>query len=306
MSDKSGISWTDATWNPVTGCTKVSPGCAHCYAERVAERFRDVKGHAYERGFDLQLRPERLDQPVRWQRRRMIFVNSMSDLFHEDIPDDFIAQVFDVMWHRAPRHTYQVLTKRAERMRDFCRIYYGDQKPPMNIWLGVSVENQVMADRRIPFLLEAPAAVRFLSCEPLLGPLDLSRWIGPGLLTLEMSQQLEGFAKTRDGAMWNVPFGNVRHEFHGLAWAIVGGESGPRARPMDMDWARAIRDTCVPAMVPFFFKQVGGVTSKSGGDRLDRRQWRQMPLEFDELEGYMLPGWLMKAWDKKSKDGRLA
>lgn len=184
MSDRSNIEWTDATWNPVTGCTKVSPGCDHCYAETLAERFRDTPGHYYENGFDVQLRPEKLDQPLRWTRPRRIFVNSMSDLFHDQVPDEYIAKVFAVM-ARAEQHTFQLLTKRHGRMRSLLsddafpdavvRELGGGLGgwPLPNVWLGVSVENQQWADTRIPALLETPAAVRFLSMEPLLGPVDL-------------------------------------------------------------------------------------------------------------------------------------
>jgi protein gp37 len=240
MSANSKIEWTEATWNPVTGCTKVSPGCAHCYAETFAERFRGVAGHPYERGFDLQLRPERLDQPLRWARPKVIFVNSMSDLFHEDVPVDFVQSVFDVM-RRATWHTFQVLTKRSRRLAEL-----GPLLPwPSNVWMGVSVENQRWASR-IDDLRQVPAAVRFLSCEPLLGPLGLY--------------------------------------LDGINWVIVGGESGPRARPMNPDWARSIRDQCRSADVPFFFKQ-WGVHDESGqrvgkgkaGRLLDGTTWDATP-----------------------------
>ena len=232
MADKSSIEWTEATWNPVTGCTKVSPGCAHCYAETFAERFRGVPGHPYERGFDLQLRPERLNQPLEWKRPRLIFVNSMSDLFHPDVPLEFTQAVFDTML-RANWHTFQVLTKRSERLAEVAsRLPW-----PNNIWIGVSVENQRWTSR-IDNLRTVPAAIRFLSCEPLLGA-----------LTLDLT---------------------------GIHWVIVGGESGRRARPMRPEWARLVRDQCLSAGVPFFFKQWGAhneagrrVGKKLSGRHLD-------------------------------------
>lgn len=272
MGDKSKIEWTDATWNPVTGCTKVSPGCDHCYAETFAERWRGVPGHPYEHGFDVQMRPERLDQPLRWRWPRRVFVNSMSDLFHNAIPDDYIARVFATM-AEAPQHLFQVLTKRHARMRsllssvDFAWSVFDHQTPGVrmrtgpaagwplpNVWLGVSVENQWWAKTRIPALLDTPAAVRFLSCEPLLGPL------------------------TFRCAPW-APLRNANH-LDGLRrfdWVIVGGESGPGARVMSPEWPRAIRDECVEAGVPFFFKQWGGRSAKAGGRVLDGRTWDEMP-----------------------------
>lgn len=198
MADRSRIEWTEATWNPVTGCSKVSPGCAHCYAETFAERWRGVPGHPYEQGFDLRLWPERLEVPLRWHRPRVVFVNSMSDLFHEDIPDEFVADVFDVMV-RAKQHTFQILTKRHE-----------------------------------------PAAVRFISAEPLLGPLE-------GL------------------------------DLSGIDWLIAGGESGPRHRRIDPAWATELRDRCLHEGVAFFFKQWGGQRPKSGGRELAGKQWDDMP-----------------------------
>ncbi len=240
MAENSSIEWTEATWNPVTGCTKISPGCAHCYAETFAERFRGVPGHPYERGFDLQLRPERLDWPLRWKRPRLIFVNSMSDLFHPDVPDDFIAQTFDVM-NRASHHTFQILTKRAERAAALSASLTWSP----NIWMGVSVENQRFTSR-IPSLRRTGAQVRFLSCEPLLGPLQL--------------------------------------DLSDLDWVICGGESGFKARPMHPDWARGIRDQCRNANVPFFFKQWGvhnenrtRVGKAKAGRLLDGRTWDGMP-----------------------------
>lgn len=239
---RSQIEWTDATWNPVTGCTQVSPGCAHCYAKTFAERFRGVPGHPYERGFDLQLRPERLDQPLRWAKPRTIFVNSMSDLFHPEVPDDYVREVFEVM-EAASQHRFQVLTKRAERLAELAPSLPW----PAHVWMGVSVENQRWTSR-IDYLRRTAATVKFLSCEPLLGPLEL--------------------------------------ELEGIDWVIVGGESGPGARPMDPEWARGVRDRCVEASVPFFFKQWGAhdargkrVGKKRAGRRLDRRIWNGMPEE---------------------------
>jgi protein gp37 len=215
MSEKSTIEWTDSTWNPVTGCTKVSPGCKHCYAEVFAERWRGIPGHPYEQGFDLRLWPDRLGLPLTWKKPRMVFVNSMSDLFHEQVPLAFIRAVFRTM-QRASRHTFQILTKRAERLAAIA-----PELPwAPNVWMGVSVETAGYL-WRADHLRRVPAAVRFLSLEPLLGPL------GP----LDLS---------------------------GLHWVIVGGESGPRARPVEAAWVREIRDQCRAAEVPFLFKQWGG------------------------------------------------
>jgi protein gp37 len=238
MGSTTEIEWTDATWNPVTGCTKISAGCDHCYAERFSERFRGTRGHPFENGFDLTLRAARLEQPLHWRDSRMIFVNSMSDLFHKEIPEDFISRVFDTM-ERAHWHTFQVLTKRSSLMRDFLRRRYGEGRAPSHIWLGVSVEDSSKKSR-IRHLQEAPAGVRFLSIEPLIGavgPLDLS----------------------------------------GINWVIVGGESGPGARPMKREWVREVRDQCKPKRVAFFFKQWGGLRPKSGGRKLDGREWSQFP-----------------------------
>jgi len=238
MADGTTIEWTDATWNPVTGCTKISPGCDHCYAERFSERFRGVRGHPFEAGFDLTLRPERLEQPLRWREPRMIFVNSMSDLFHKEIPKDFVERVFDTM-ERARWHTFQVLTKRSSLMRNFLRMRYGSGRGPAHMWFGVSVEDGSRASR-IRHLRQAPARVRFLSIEPLIGPIG----------TLDLTD---------------------------LDWVIVGGESGPGARPMQAEWVRGIRDQCIAAGVAFFFKQWGGIRPKSGGRELDGEEWNQFP-----------------------------
>ena len=238
MADNSGIEWTDATWNPVTGCTKITRGCDNCYAARFAERWRGVPGHPYEQGFDLRLWPSRLEQPERWRRPRMIFVNSMSDLFHKRVSRGFIDDVFDRM-ERTDRHIYQVLTKRSPRMRDYMRRRYPDGAAPSHIWCGVSVEDR-RGRARIRHLQAAPAAIRFLSIEPLIGPV-----------------------------------GDI--DLDGIAWVIVGGESGPNARPMKYGWVCEIRDRCELADVPFFFKQWGGARAKSGGRLLDGREWNEFP-----------------------------
>lgn len=238
MSDGSAIEWTDATWNPVTGCTKITRGCDNCYAERFAERWRGVPGHPFENGFDLTVRPERLEQPLKWKRRRMIFVNSMSDLFHKDVPVAFIDRVFETM-EAADWHVFQVLTKRSSLMRNYLRARYGDARGPAHIWCGVSVEDAEGATR-IKHLQASPASVRFLSIEPLIGAvgeIDLS----------------------------------------GINWVIVGGESGPGNRPIHLEWVREVRDQCIEQNVAFFFKQWGGLRPKSGGRELDGREWSEFP-----------------------------
>ncbi len=238
----SKIEWTDATWNPVTGCDKISPGCQRCYAERMAKRLQAMGVAKYRNGFTVTLHPDTLAMPLRWPRPRAIFVNSMSDLFHPKVPDEFIAEVFDVM-ARADWHRYQVLTKRPERLASLnSRLPW-----PAQVGLGVSVENGKYA-HRIDQLRETGAAVKFLSLEPLLGPL-------PNL------------------------------NLEGIDWVIVGGESGPGARPMQPDWARDIRDQCLDAGVPFHFKQWGGVFKKRNGRELDGRTWDEMPAGWAELPG---------------------
>lgn len=238
MADNSSIEWTDATWNPVTGCTKITRGCDNCYAERFAERFRGVPNHPFETGFDLTLRPGRLLQPLGWKRSRMIFVNSMSDLFHKEVPMAFVDRVFETM-ERADWHVFQVLTKRSSRMRDYLIARYGNVRGPAHIWNGVSVEDRQAASR-ITHLQAAPAGVRFLSVEPLLGPV-----------------------------------GDV--DLSGIDWVIVGGESGPGARPVDIDWIRSVRDQCAAQHVAFFFKQWGGLRPKTGGRLLDGREYSEFP-----------------------------
>jgi protein gp37 len=238
MASTTNIEWTDATWNPVTGCTKISAGCDRCYAERFSERFRGTPNHPFETGFDLTLRPERLEHPLRWRAPRMIFVNSMSDLFHKEIPKEFISRVFDTM-EAASWHTFQVLTKRSSLMRDFLRRRYGGGRGPRHMWFGVSVEDGARTSR-IRHLRDAPAGVRFLSIEPLIGSVG----------KLDLSE---------------------------IDWVIIGGESGPRARPMKEEWALDIRDQCEAANVAFFFKQWGGLRPKTGGRKLEGREWNQFP-----------------------------
>lgn len=280
MADRTSIAWTDATWNPITGCTKLSPaspGCAHCYAATFTERFRGVAGHYFENGFDVQLRRGKLDQPLRWRRPRMIFVNSLSDVFHADVPDTYIAQIFAVM-ALTPRHTFQLLTKRHARMRallgsrdlgaglDFetmvrnaaysMRLDAGRGDCPRvddipwplpNVWLGVSAENAHWAKLRGDALRDVPAAVRFFSCEPLLSPIDTA-------------------------------------DLAGIDWVIAGGESGPGARVMRPEWARSLRDQCAAASVPFLFKQAGTALAKEwgcSGKGEDPAQWPEhFPREY--------------------------
>lgn len=285
MADGSAIEWTEATWNPTTGCDRVSPGCDNCYALTLAKRLKGMGSKRYQRdgdgrtsgpGFGLTLHSDTLALPIRWAKPRRVFVNSMSDLFHAEVPDRFLADVFAVM-SIAGQHTFQVLTKRHSRMRsllnspdfwyavDAARRVRGHgpigedgQRALPNVWLGVSVENQRWADIRVPALLDTPAAVRWLSCEPLLGPLDLRYCNGVDALEKD----------------WNGYLG-APHPL--LDWVVVGGESGPGARTINPDWARALRDQCEHAEVPFFFKQWGGRTPKAGGRELDGRTWDQYP-----------------------------
>ena len=304
MADNSKIEWTDATWNFVTGCTKVSAGCDNCYAETLAERFRGTPGHYFENGFDVTLRPERLVLPLRWRKPRMVFVNSMSDLFHEKVPDELIARAFAMM-AQTPRHTYQILTKRPARMRALVgdafgggvrlidaaenagdeetarALYEADGWPLPNVWLGVSAEDQATAERRVPALLETAAAVRFVSAEPLLGPVDLTA------------------LAARGGAYLDALAGVVYAAAPGCVdWVICGGESGPRARPMHPSWARSLRDQTAARGRAFFMKQWGEFAparndeawqvgtefwpvwrygKKSAGRFLDGREWNEMP-----------------------------
>jgi protein gp37 len=246
MSDKSKIEWTDATWNPVRGCTKISPGCMHCYAETFAERFRGVPEHPYEQGFDLRLVPDKLTQPLLWRTPKMIFVNSMSDLFQEGVPDDYVEAVARVMT-AAKWHTFQVLTKRSERLRDLLntKIEFAAKQP--HIWWGVSVENKKHGLPRIDHLRQSSAVRGFLSIEPLLEDL--------GEINLD-----------------------------GINWVIVGGESGAGARPMEKAWVRSIRRQCREARVPFFFKQWGGVRKSEAGRLLDGRTYDEFPQRVRDLE----------------------
>lgn len=235
MAQKSSIEWTESTWNPVTGCTKISPGCKHCYAERMAERLQAMGQANYTNGFDLTLQPQMLELPLRWKKPQTVFVNSMSDLFHNDVPVSYIKKVFDIM-RRARHHRFQVLTKRSERLAHL------DPKLTWapNIWMGVSIETDHYT-KRIDELRETSAHVKFLSLEPLLGPL-------PNL------------------------------DLDGIRWVIVGGESGPKARPMKEDWVTDIRDQCRRARVPFFFKQWGGKNKKKAGRLLQGRTWDELPV----------------------------
>jgi len=301
VSEQSAIEWTDATWNPVTGCTKVSPGCAHCYIERTPP-FR-MAGRRFVRGaIPVLLHPDRLDQPLRWRKPRRVFVCSLADLFHEDVPFAFIARIWRVM-NTAREHTFQLLTKRPHRMLEFLRwleaanwerVAGAEEAgtwPLPNVWLGVSVENQRMADERIPVLLDTPAAVRFLSCEPLLGPLDLSPWLERRVLH---SPDLGGVGTNSYAPR--------------VSWVIVGGESGPgsaerklvercdgrkhggfgcehcglsgwRPKPQALEWVRSLRDQCVAAGTAFHLKQLGGPRPTSGGRSLDGRTWDEMPVK---------------------------
>lgn len=266
----SKIEWTDKTWNPVTGCTKVSQGCKHCYAERIAGRMWATQYSRNPDGTprkftDVRCHADRLNQPHTWRNPAMVFVNSMSDLFHEDVPDSFIGEVWSKMLE-TPRHTYQVLTKRPERMLPIVTRLVEEcrrkgLREATNVWLGVSVEDQAAADKRVPLLLQTPAAIRFLSCEPLLGPVDLNK------LELVCADWRKGLT-----------IGTY------LDWVIVGGESGPGARAMRADWARSLRDQCTAAGVAFFFKQWGEhnvsgdkVSKHTAGRLLDGRTWDEFP-----------------------------
>jgi len=242
MANRSAIEWTESTWNPLTGCTKISPGCKHCYAERMAKRLKAMGQPNYANGFRLTLHEDSLELPLRWKKPQMIFVNSMSDLFHKDVPVAFIQRVFDVM-RRADWHQFQVLTKRSERLRKLAPVL----EWPANVWMGISVENADYVGR-IDDLRRTRARIKFLSLEPLLGPL-------PGL------------------------------KLEGIDWVIVGGESGPGARPMARDWVVDIRRQCQRARVPFFFKQWGGVQKKRAGRELDGRTWDQLPSTYRSRTG---------------------
>lgn len=314
---KTSIEWTDAVWNPVTGCSKVSEGCRNCYAERLWPRLRAMGNTVFkDRNFnDVACHHERLEKPLEWKKPRRIFVNSMSDLFHEDVPEKFIIDVFSVM-AEAWNHTFMILTKRPGRMKEVLNsptimndvwlqttTGLSAEKPvwPLpNVWLGVSVENQAAADERIPLLLQTPAAVRFISAEPLLGPVDISKWSNRFIPW----ENAGGLNECEHGYAAGIPCPNCSPN---LDWVICGGESGPKARPMNPDWVRSLRDQCQEASVPFFFKQWGefiscqqdewaGVTycndaeckketascftrvgKKKAGRILDGRTWDQFP-----------------------------
>jgi len=237
----SKIEWTESTWNPVTGCTKISPGCLNCYAERMAKRLKAMRQKNYRNGFSVTCHPHVLNMPLRWKKPQMIFVNSMSDLFHESVPDKFILDIFDVM-NKASQHQFQILTKRAERFADLSSALPWAE----NIWMGVTVESENYKDR-IDYLRYTSAHIKFLSLEPLLGDLG-------------------------------------ELDFTDIDWVIVGGESGPGARPIQIDWVRNIREQCVSQNVPFFFKQWGGTNKKKAGKILDRRIWNQMPNAFNSKQ----------------------
>ena len=235
MAQKSKIEWTESTWNPVTGCTKISPGCKNCYAERMAKRLKAMRSPLYVNGFQVALHLEVLAKPLLWRKPRTVFVNSMSDLFHKKVPFDFIANIFDVM-RKTPQHTYQALTKRSERLLTLNnKIDWPD-----NLWMGVTVENSDYYNR-IDHLRQTDAKIKFLSLEPLLGPLP------------ELNLQ-------------------------GIDWVIVGGESGPGSRPIEIEWVTQIRDQCLEANVPFFFKQWGGVNKKKNGRALENKIWDETPV----------------------------
>jgi len=277
MGDNTAIQWTDATWNPVTGCSKISPGCASCYAETMARRLKAMGLARYRDGFAVRCHPEALEEPLRWRKPRRVFVVSMGDLFHDEVPDEFINDVLSMI-DRCPQHVFQILTKRPARMRAI--LTAGSSKPRANLWAGVTAEDQQRADERIPLLLETPAAVRFVSVEPMVGPVDLTAVRIPGAPS--------------------PPFqGNAMHSYRGFGeridWVIAGCESGPRRRPADLDWFRSLRDQCVEAGVPFFLKQAEDGCRRCGGHEavcpmcggepgpivkmpaLDGRVWDQVP-----------------------------
>ncbi|WP_106978364.1 DUF5131 family protein, partial [Streptomyces capuensis] len=319
MADTTGIEWTDATLNIVTGCEKVSPGCDMCYAETFAERWRGIPGHHFENGFDVTLRPERLTLPFRWRKPKRVFVNSMSDLFHKDIPDDYIARLWAVM-ALTPQHTYQILTKRHGRMRSLLSSsafrtaceeaqasLVNDDATPMpryareskstqwwsdfanplpNVWLGVSVENQHWADLRIPALIDTPAAVRFLSCEPLLGPVDLAGPIVPGRGRPKLTYWLTG--RPTPGPERITSTGLTMHSpaivtGPRIDWVITGGESGHGARPAHPDWFRTIRDQCTAAGVAYLHKQNGEWAERAaltGDQRAEVSIWNEKRVTY--------------------------
>lgn len=333
MSDNSSIEWTDATWNPVRGCDKVSPGCKHCYAETFAERWRGIKGHPFEQGFDLRLVPEALDKPLRWKKPRKIFVNSMSDLFHEGVSNEYIAAVFGVM-AACPQHTFQVLTKRADRLPKWFEwaenhdqvgggihacitemfgvprlneyltrndSHEGSdpgewdhliEDPPdwplPNVHLGVSCEDQQRADERVHHLLRTPAAVRWVSAEPLLGPIDGAKFIRPRAI-------VDGYRQASAGVTGPVP---AHLAAPGIDWLVAGGESGPSARPCNLAWIRSIVEQCEAARLPAFVKQLGAHPLH---DPNDGNEWRRASpiLKLSDRKGGDPDEWPPGNWPRQ-------
>jgi protein gp37 len=272
MMARTKIEWTDMTWNPVTGCTPISEACQNCYAKRMSKRLAGRCGYPEDEPFKVTLHPERLDEPFKWRKPRRVFVCSMSDLFHEKVDEGFLCRIFDTML-AAEQHTYLILTKRPERMKDFItRCIHGI---PKNIWLGVTAENQQRAEERIPILLQIPAAVRFVSIEPMLGPVDLSKWLGG-------TWYCETCECTVDPEF--VPFSEIHYPCEnyldfipGIDWVICGSESGPNHRKTKIEWIRDLREQCISANVPFFLKQmeINGRMVKM--PELDGKIWDQFP-----------------------------
>jgi len=269
------IQWATKVWNPVTGCTPISTGCQNCYAKRMANRLRGRYGYPEDEPFRVTIHPEKLDEPLKWRKPQRIFVNSMSDLFHHYVPDNFICDIFARMKF-AKQHTFLILTKRPEIMRDFFKAWDSKNWPLPNVWLGVTAENQEMADLRIPILLQIPAAIRFVSIEPMLGPIDLSQWF-----------PWDSFRKSLPGWKRNPDYKQ------GLHWIICGGESGPKVRPMHPDWVRSIRDQCQTADVPFFFKSWGEWAynrQPNKNDLLDARKELIVPFHGEVTTGLLKYG----------------
>lgn len=296
------IEWTDETWSPITGCTPISEGCQNCYAKRMATRLKGRYGYDKDNPFKVTLHPDRLDQPLKWKKPRMIFVCSMGDLFHEDVPDEWILRVFNTIRKCSPGvgdypvHTFLILTKRPERMRNvIMRMRFNRDKNPMmyldkegdltgypmgqrikNVWLGVTAENQQRADARIPILLQTPAAVRFVSVEPMLGPVDLNRWLRPSCSLCKGSMSIDA-SPYSGGKPCPRCIDDQGCDPDRLHWVICGGESGPDARPMHPDWVRSLRDQCKEAEVPFFLKSmhINGKIVKM--PEIDGRRWNEYP-----------------------------
>lgn len=264
--NRTSIEWADVTWNPITGCTPVSEGCQNCYAKRMAQRLRGRCGYPEDEPFRVTVHENRLKEPLKWRKPRMVFVCSMGDLFHEDIdPED----IQDALWYmeQASQHTFLILTKRPDNARTYLRVFYSQRTMPENIWFGVTAENQQRADERIPILCEIPAAVRFVSVEPMLGPVRIKT----------LRELHEGAAGMNlDPAFFS--FNNINPNGLDVDWIICGGETGPGARPMHPDWVRSLRDQCQDAEVPFFFKQMGGPRRRPNDGLLDGREWREMPV----------------------------